>query len=215
MGGEGACKRYMPGVDYNKEGKPYPENVNGNIMKKVRFPINSLSTSAKGKEFIRIEEEGPGQQYKWKKVYNTANAHQGVYDYSDRSRDWTIGVGHKVKAEEWSRFLNEDRTSVSLSSQEIDDLFEKDIKIMEAGVRKGLTGALLTQYEFDALIAFSFQNGQNRIARNEYNMEDLRKYIYAENVIKAAEFIRDFGPYKDRRGREADMYKKGIYRNKG
>ena len=99
---------------------------------------------------------------------------------------WTIGVGHLITRnvelpDSWNRRLD---------PNEIDALLKKDLRKFENGVLRLLYPKQPTQFEFDALVSFSFNLGlgcfQRSTVRSAFKRgnkkragEVLLKYCYA------------------------------------
>ncbi len=114
----------------------------------------------------------------------------------------TIGYGHVIKANE--KFE-------SLSEEEAEQILQKDLLIFERSVAR-LVHAPINQYQFDALVSFTYNLGQGAlqrstlrqvINRHEYELapNEFRKWIYAGGRILKG-LIR-------RRNSEAIMFEAG------
>ena len=99
---------------------------------------------------------------------------------------WTVGVGHLITRsaelpDSWNR---------ELEPNEIDEILKKDLVKFENGVLRLLHPKQPTQFEFDALVSFSFNLGlgcfQRSTVRSAFKRDDkkragevLLKYCYA------------------------------------
>lgn len=99
---------------------------------------------------------------------------------------WTVGVGHLITRsaelpDSWNR---------ELEPNEIDEILKKDLVKFENGVLRLLHPKQPTQFEFDALVSFSFNLGlgcfQRSTVRSAFKRGDkkragevLLKYCYA------------------------------------
>ena len=118
--------------------------------------------------------------------------HEGIRSkpYRCSAGLWTVGVGHligdgKSLPESWNRIF---------TNEEIDGLLKRDLNRFELGVCKMLPNLSLRQYEFDALVSFSFNLGLGTFQRStirqallrgdkEAAMESLMKYCKAGGKI--------------------------------
>ena len=133
--------------------------------------------------------------------------HEGVRykPYQCPARLWTIGVGHVMYPEQakipstaegmerrraWQLRPEDNRT---WSKEEVDDLLAKDVARFERGVLRFIS-VPLKQYEFDALVSFSFNLGLGTLQRSTLRqalnrgdkktaMESLRKYNKAGGKV--------------------------------
>ena len=121
-------------------------------------PLKQLSISPRGKEFIRRLE---------KLRLNT-------YD-SDGAHVVTIGYGHEVQPGE--------HFPAALSVPAANQLFDKDINVAEAAVRKHVT-VPLTQSQFDALVSVAFDKGETGFRKSE-----LLREVNAKDFSAAADAL--------------------------
>lgn len=127
-----------------------------------------MNTSEKGLALIKYFEGVRAKPYKCPAGY------------------WTVGVGHLITRsaelpDSWNR---------ELELNEIDEILKKDLVKFENGVLRLLHPKQPTQFEFDALVSFSFNLGlgcfQRSTVRSAFKRNDkkragevLLKYCYA------------------------------------
>ena len=127
-----------------------------------------MNTSEKGLALIKYFEGVRAKPYKCPAGY------------------WTVGVGHLITRsaelpDSWNR---------ELEPNEIDEILKKDLVKFENGVLRLLHPKQPTQFEFDALVSFSFNLGlgcfQRSTVRSAFKRGDkkragevLLKYCYA------------------------------------
>ena len=127
-----------------------------------------MNTSEKGLALIKYFEGVRAKPYKCPAGY------------------WTVGVGHLITRspelpDSWDR---------ELEPNEIDEILKKDLVKFENGVLRLLHPKQPTQFEFDALVSFSFNLGlgcfQRSTVRSAFKRGDkkragevLLKYCYA------------------------------------
>ena len=127
-----------------------------------------MNTSEKGLALIKYFEGVRAQPYRCPAGY------------------WTVGVGHLITRsaelpDSWNR---------ELEPNEIDEILKKDLVKFENGVLRLLHPKQPTQFEFDALVSFSFNLGlgcfQRSTVRSAFKRGDkkragevLLKYCYA------------------------------------
>lgn len=125
---------YTP-VNYTPAGEPTYKYLGGTSE---LVPVNQLSTSESGKEFIKAKEGFAPRSYP---------------DGAGRS----IGYGHFIEKGE---FFAE-----PITKNFAEQLFEKDIKKYEDAVRRN-TKVKLTQSQFDSLVSFTYNVGIGAYAKS-------------------------------------------------
>ena len=138
------------------------------------------------------------------------------YDANPPHGDWTIGWGHKL-------FDDSIRT---ITLQEAEALFAADMnRMVNTSLMQFLieNDILLTQYQFDAMVSFTFNFGQN--IWNESLVGDrgaaMRNFLiagdFSEEATRAAFSVymgsRALPGHIRRREAELNMFLFGIYRN--
>lgn len=124
---------YVAKRGYNPDEPRVPVgNPDGGQWTRDLRAVGTLSTSEKGKEFIRHKEGFSSKVYRDKAGYRT------------------IGYGHKLSS-------SEDYPN-GISKQEAMQLFERDVSYVDETVQK-YVHVDLTQYQFDALSSFIFNVG--------------------------------------------------------
>lgn len=101
---------------------------------------------------------------------------------------WTIGVGSVLYPEQHAQTLKE-RAQFCLKPEhfrnftedEVDELFRKDIRRFERGVRRLITYPI-NQHQFDALVSFAFNLGLGALQRST-----LRRKINRGDLVGAQE----------------------------
>ena len=133
-----------------------------------------IQLSPNGIAFIKNYEEG-GIKPALKK-----------YDANPPNKDMTIGWGHKIRKEE--NFDN------GITAQQADELFQKDEdRIINTTFRQFMekNNIQLTQQQFDALVSFTYQNGEYSWDENNKNarqtmIDFVKKGDYCETSLKEA-----------------------------
>jgi len=113
----------------------------------------------------------------WEKCYLTP--------YKDVAGKWTVGYGHLMQPTDPIEPITQD---------EADSLFHFDLQYTADGVEK-LIPAQLTQCQFDALCAFSFNVGLGALATST-----LRKRINGGYMDEAADQLLVWDKYRDSSG---------------
>lgn len=98
--------------------------------------------------------------------------------YLDSNQRPTIGWGHLI--------LFEDNDPTEWTQKQADAAFSKDLRISAEGVDSITKGIDLTQYQFDALVDFSYQKGFEALRRSTL----IACLVRRETNRAAAEFTR-------------------------
>lgn len=122
-----------------------------------RMNVAQLSTSQEGVDLIKFYEG------------------LGLEAYKDSVGVTTIGYGHTSTA----------KRGEIITEQEAENLLKKDLETFEEGLTR-LVKVPLTQYEYDALISFSFNLGLGNLGSST-----LLKKVNSQDYVNAAdEFVK-------------------------
>ena len=89
--------------------------------------------------------------------------------YMDAVGYWTIGYGHLMNPEEIEFYKG-----VTLTFEQVDDLFRKDLQKFDNTVNR-MVSVQLEQTQFDAVVSFTFNVGSGNLQSST-----LRKRVNAE-----------------------------------
>lgn len=156
-----------------------------------RIPINQLSTSERGKVFIKG----------WEGVHlDETRTH--TYYYDDSKGYCTVGWGHLVRKASCAE-CGHIAMSSKMPIEESQTLFDNDLSIIEGRVRNAITASLF-QHEFDALMSLAFNLGSLRKTPNLCDRLNRCDYEGAPGEFLDIE-------NRTRRQREHDMFCHAIY----
>jgi lysozyme len=161
---------------------PYPEIPDGDQP-------GHFSLSSDGIHFIKRHE---GSR---RKLYNDSQGH------------CTIGVGHLVHKGKCDG-SEPDNFRRGLTEDEVTDLLRADLAVFEQTVQKNVTSRL-NQYQYDALVSFSFNVGSGAFKKSGVLNE-----VNAKNYSKVPdELMKWLKPpeIKGRRTDEATLFRSGKY----
>jgi lysozyme len=161
---------------------PYPEIPDGDQP-------GHFSLSSDGIHFIKRHE---GSR---RKLYNDSQGH------------CTIGVGHLVHKGKCDG-SEPDNFRRGLTEDEVTDLLRADLAVFEQAVQKNVTSRL-NQYQYDALVSFSFNVGSGAFKKS-----GVLKEVNAKNYSKVPdELMKWLKPpeIKGRRTDEATLFRSGKY----
>lgn len=184
------AKTYVHDIFFDKDTK---------IVHKRKDPIfynvENMHTSKNGKNFIKHHE----------------NKRNKVYDIKDGKL--TVGYGHAEKKSKTKLKVGQ-----ILSDEEIDDLFNKDIKIAEDGIKRLFkewkesgNEIILTQNMFDALVSIAFNSGVQGVRNSDFikNIKEKKFKTASKNIEKHA-LRKGFPGLEKRRNQESKLFKKGL-----
>lgn len=163
-----------------------------------------MNTSEKAKDIMKSMESLALQPYDDQKGIKSAPIKFWV-------KGATIGWGHLISQSEWNTYRN------GISKQSADFLFEKDLRPFEIAVER-LVRRQLKQYEFDALVMFTFNVGVGNFQTSSVlkmingekgNYSTLEKAFLAFNKSQG----KVMNGLTKRRQLEYDLFSSGVYKN--
>ncbi len=161
-----------------------------------------MKISGKGLEFL-MKHEGVRSR-----IYDDAAPHKDWYVGMPVKGYLTIGVGHLIKDDELASF-----TDIELGDRELRDLLRSDLVRFELSVNNKVK-VKLSQNEYDALVAFSFNVGTGNFQTstllrqlNLGNKEDVPFQLKRWNKSKG----KVVDGLINRRQYECDLWADGIY----
>lgn len=161
----------------------------------IFYNVEEMRTSKNGRNFIKDHEK---KRYK-------------VYDIGDGKL--TVGYGHAENKRKTKL-----RVGQKLNDEQINILFNKDIKVAEDGVKRIFnewknegTDITLTQNMFDALVSIAFNSGVQGVRNSEF-IKDIkdRKFRSASKNIQGHALRKGFAGLETRRNLESKLFKKGL-----
>jgi len=161
-----------------------------------------MKISGKGLEFL-MKHEGTKPR-----IYDDAAPHKDWYVGMPVKGFLTIGVGHLIKDDELTSFID-----VELGDREIRDLLRSDLVRFEKSVNKKVTVGL-SQNEYDALVAFAFNVGTGN-----FQTSTLLRLLNMDNKQDVPFQLKRWNKSKgkvvqgliNRRQYECDLWSDGIY----
>ena len=184
------------------------------VMKKQEERVDEIKMSDEGKIFLKNKEGDKEYQKK------TGSYKNGLfYVYKDNAGYGTIGYGHKITANEYSKGIFKN----GITEEEAEKLFKKDVNIAINDYNKYIKRKDYTQNQVDAILSFLYNTGgaeglsgsntiyllKNKLDKHPISKKTLEKEFKEWNTSK--------GEYNDglnnRRKAEWELFTKGKYIN--
>jgi len=168
-------------------------NDGSGVVPPYAIPLSQMDTSSELAKFMGDAEGG---------------FHATIYtNDGNNSSNPTIGYGHKLTPTE---IANNTYTGKTISEADALALFQQDVKMAKYAVQQNITVSL-TQYQFDALVCFAYQQGYGNFVKS-----DVRALINAGNFNGAMDALRNITQdHKDgrfhRHEEESDLFQSGDY----
>jgi lysozyme len=148
--------------------------------------VSKLSISNKGLNFIK-KEEGVRTE-----------------PYNDSKGNATIGVGHKIAGRAYNEQDKKDWAGFTV--EKAMDLLRTDLAGTEGAI-KSLVNVPLTQFQYDAIVSFTFNIGTNGLKGSEF-LQELNNGNYNGDLMLNWSKPKAIVP---RRTREVNLFKTGTY----
>lgn len=169
------------------------------LIIKLLLILNNNSISEKNLNFI-IAREGivyeVNEQNKPIKISYKLEKEKKYLAYKDIKGNWTTGIGHLIKKNE--KFLIKKK----LKSNEVNEIFKKDIEIYKKAVRKNVK-VKINNNQFSALVSLCFNIGETKFCKTE-----LLFVLNNNGVLKKSHFINITPRLKSRRILEYELFTK-------
>jgi len=138
--------------------------------------------------------------------------HEGVITkmYNDPAGHCTIGIGHLIHLGNCDGSLSEKQYKNGLTKTQTYDLFRQDIAKYEEAVKSNVK-VPLTQYQYDALVSFTYNIGTGGF-KNSSALKELNKENY--NIVPSKMLLWNKPAMLiGRRTDEANLFRTGNYGN--
>jgi lysozyme len=136
-----------------------------------------------------------------------------LYDDNDKPSlaNCTVGIGHLVHPGACDGSDSEAEFKNGITEERAYELFESDLYDRSEHYVHSYVSVLLTQYEYDALVSFVFNAGSGRF-ENSSTLAHLNQGDYeAAADAMESEYTGGDPPIIERRRKESQMFRYGIY----
>ena len=182
------------------------------VMKKQEERVDEIKMSDKGKIFLKNKEGDKEYQRKHDSYKD------GIfYIHDDGAGYGTIGYGHKITANEYSKGIFKN----GITEEEAEKLLDKDIKEAIKKFKSLITREDFSQNQVDAILSFLYNTPKNNVKKSNtlymLNNKELDKHPISGKTLE--EEFKEWNTSKGevleglnkRRNEEWDLFTKGIY----